>query len=57
MKTEPTEEDFKRVLNKLKQDPKYDLHQELGQFLFRHIDDLSPDERKRYDELLILLKD
>ena len=57
---EPTEQEkeayFEKLLNKFKQDPQYELKQELGKFLMRHINDLNADERKRYDELILLLK-
>lgn len=56
----PTNEEqqdyFSKLLIKLKKDPLFEQRQELGKFLIRHIDDLSPAERKRYDELLIILK-
>lgn len=58
---EPTEQEMHDYFNKLKsklmQDPKWELRQELGKFLLRHIDDLSEQEKTRYDELLILLKE
>jgi hypothetical protein len=59
MGKEPTEQEMKdycdKLLNKFRQDPQYELQQELGRFLIRHIDDLTLTERKRYDELIILL--
>jgi len=58
--SEPTEQEkeaySEKLLNKFKQDPQYELRQELGKFLMRHIDDLNPDERKRYNELILILK-
>lgn len=45
-----------KLLNRLKREPNFELHQELGRLLMRHIDDLSVDERKRYDELIEILK-
>lgn len=39
------------LIEKFKQDPLYEVRQEFGTFLFRHIDSLSPDELKRYNEL------
>jgi DNA replication initiation complex subunit (GINS family) len=56
MTKEPTERDFERLLNKLKQDPQFELKQELGVLCMKHIDSLTPEERKRYDELLQILK-
>ena len=44
-----------KLLNKLKQDPQFDLMQEYGQLLMRHIDSYTPEERKRYDELTAIL--
>ncbi len=61
MKKEPTEEEYEayleKLLNKFKQDPQYELKQELGKLLMRHIDSFSPEERKRYDELIEILKE
>ena len=55
-KPEPTEEQIENylqnLLNKFKQDPQYELKQELGRFCMRHIDDLTPIERQRYDYLI-----
>jgi hypothetical protein len=50
------EEYFKKLLDKLKQDPQYDLKQELGMLLMIHIDEFTPIQRERYDELKQLLK-
>lgn len=44
-----------KILDRLKQDPLFELRQEFGQFLLRHIDSLSIEERKRYDELKSIL--
>jgi hypothetical protein len=44
-----------KLLNKLKQDPQFDIMQEYGKLLMRHIDTFTPDERKRYDELTEIL--
>ena len=58
--SEVTEEEMKeymdRLLAKLKQDPQYEIRQELGKLLMKHIDDLTDKERERYEELLILIK-
>jgi len=60
MKTEPTdqqkEEYFNKLLSKLKQQPHFKERQELGKLLMKHIDSFTPEERKRYDELLKILK-
>jgi hypothetical protein len=59
MKKEYSPEEYEayleKLLNKFKQDPQYELKQELGQLLMIHIDSLTPEERKRYDELLKIL--
>jgi hypothetical protein len=58
MKTEFTDkeiEGMERLLNKFKQDPQYELKQEFGEMLMRHIDSFTQDERKRYDELKEIL--
>jgi len=61
MKKEPTEEEYEayleKLLNKFKQDPQYELKQELGKLLMRHINSFTPEERKRYDELIEILKE
>ena len=58
---EPTDHEKKdyydKLLNKLKQDPLFDLRQEFGQMLMRHIDSFTIDERIRYEELKRLLKE
>jgi len=58
---EPTIEEFnaycEKLVNKLKQNPKWELQLELGKMLMRNIDTFTVEERKRYDELLILLKE
>lgn len=55
--TEEAENYFNKLLNKFKQDPRYELRQELGQMLFKHIDNFTEEEIKRYNELKELLKD
>lgn len=57
--SEPTESElqayYDKLINKFKQDPNWELQQEFGQMLMRHIDSYTPKERKRYDELKTLL--
>lgn len=57
---EPTEQEmqeyFDKLLNKFKQDPQYELKQEFGKMLMKHIDDFDADELARYNELKQLLK-
>ena len=47
---------YEKLLAKFKQDPNYELQLELGKLLLRHIDTFTIEERKRYDELIELLK-
>ncbi|SNA83266.1 hypothetical protein DK150_550055 [Flavobacterium psychrophilum] len=46
---------FKNLLDKFKLDPQYELKQELGKLLMIHINDFTPAQKKRYDELIQLL--
>lgn len=59
MEKEPTEQEkqnyYSKLLNKFKQDPQYELMQEYGKLLMKHIDSFTVEERKRYDELQQLL--
>ncbi len=51
------EQKLQKVLDRLKSvDDKFELRQEFGRFLMRHINDLSEQELKRYNELKELLK-
>jgi hypothetical protein len=47
---------YQKLLNRFKQDPLFELRQEFGMMLFKHIDDFTPQELKRYNELKELLK-
>ena len=47
---------LEKLLAKFKEDPQYELKQEFGMMLMRHIKDFSPKERERYEELKKLLK-
>lgn len=49
------EQYYDNLLNKLKQDPLFDLRIEFGNLLMRHIDSFTQYERKRYDELSEIL--
>lgn len=53
--TPEQEKGINELYEKLKQDPLFDLRVEYGRFLIRHINSLSPEERKRYDELTEIL--
>lgn len=48
---------LEKLVVKLKQDPKWELRQEFGRMLLRHIDSFTEAERIRYKELKQLLKD
>ena len=60
MKKEPTIEELEayceKILSKFKQDPLFELKQEFGMMLFKHIDDFTPQELEKYNELKELLK-
>ena len=47
---------YQRLLSRFKQDPLFELRQEFGMMLFKHIDDFTPQELERYNELKELLK-
>ena len=46
---------MEKLLDKFKQDPQFELQQEFGRLLMIHIDDFTPEQRKRYDELKEIL--
>ena len=54
--TSEQEASMERLLKRLQQDPQFELKQELGKFLMRHINDLSEAELERYNEIKRLLK-
>lgn len=58
-KIKPTEQEIEDYCNKLitkfKKDPNWELQQEFGQLLMIHINDFTPEQRKRYDELKLIL--
>lgn len=58
---EPTEEEIEtycqNIISKLKQeDSQYELKVEFGKLLMIHIDDFTPSQRKRYEELKSQIK-
>lgn len=59
MKMTPTSkqiEDYcQKLISKLKKDPKWELQQEFGKMLMRHINSFTKEERIRYKELKRLL--
>ena len=48
---------YQKLIDKFKQDENYELKLEFGKLLMKHINSFTIDERKRYDELKILLKE
>ena len=48
---EEIEAGLNKILDRLKQDPLFELKKEYGTLLMKHIDDLTPTERARYNEL------
>ena len=60
MENKPTEEEleayYAKLISKFKQEPNWELQQEFGRLLMIHINDFTPEQRKRYDELKELLK-
>lgn len=49
---------FNNLIAKLRaKDPQFEERIEFGKLLMKHIDDFTPDERKRYDELKETLKE
>lgn len=56
MTREQVEASLRERLDRLKaMDPDFDLHVELGGLLLKHVDDFTPEEKKRHDELLEIL--
>lgn len=60
MTKEPTkcqyEAYYSQLITKLKAtNPNWELTQEFGRMLMRHIDSFTPEERKRYEELIKIL--
>jgi hypothetical protein len=52
MKWTPEQEKAaEKLLARLRQEPLAKEREEFGYMLMRHIDDLTPEERKRYNEL------
>jgi hypothetical protein len=54
--TKEQESYYEKLLDKFKQDPLFELRQEFGMMLFKHIDDFTEEELQRYNELKELLK-
>ena len=54
---EPTEADFKKLLNRLRsKEPNWKEMEEFGKLLMIRKDDFTPDQLKRYNELKEFLK-
>ena len=58
---EPTREEVEayseKLLAKFKQDPYFEQKQEFGRLLMIHVDDFTPSQKRRFDELDEFLKD
>jgi flagellar biogenesis protein FliO len=54
---EEMEQYMQKLIEKFKQDPKWELQQDFGRMLMRHIDSFTNEERVRYEQLKELLKD
>jgi len=52
---EQMEDYYQKLITKFKKDPQYELQQEFGRMLLRHIDSFTDQERIRYEELKRLL--
>jgi hypothetical protein len=55
--TEEQEKGAQRLLAKLRAQPLAKEREELGTMLMKHINDLTPKERERYEELKVILKE
>jgi hypothetical protein len=59
MKKKPTEAEieayYSKLIAKFKKDPNWELQQEFGRLLMININDFTPEQHKRYNELKILL--
>ena len=55
--TEEQEKGAQRLLAKLRAQPLAKEREELGRMLMKHINDLTPKERKRYEELKEILRE
>jgi replication fork clamp-binding protein CrfC len=53
---EQIEEYCQKLIAKFKQEPNWELQQEFGRMLMRHIDSFTEEERNRYDELKRILE-
>lgn len=56
LKDEQFERYCQKLISKFKQDPKWELQQEFGRMLMRHIDSFTEEDMVRYDELKRLLR-
>lgn len=55
MWTPEQEKAAEKLLERLRQEPLAKEREEFGLMLMKHINDLTPEERKRYDELKQIL--
>jgi hypothetical protein len=56
MWTPEQENAAQKLLERLKKEPFFEEQQEFGRLLMKHIDSFTPEERKRYEELKLILK-
>lgn len=57
MWTEKQEQSAQKLLERLRQQPLAKEREEFGRMLFMHINSFTPEERKRYEELKLILKE
>ena len=57
MWTEKQEQSAQKLLERLRQQPLAKEREEFGRMLLRHINSFTPEERKRYEELKLILKE
>lgn len=56
MWTQEQENAAQKLLERLKKEPLFEEQQEFGRLLMKHINSFTPEERKRYEELKLILK-
>jgi hypothetical protein len=56
MWTPEQENAAQKLLERLKKEPLFEEQQEFGRLLMKHINSFTPEERKRYEELKLILK-
>jgi hypothetical protein len=56
MWTPEQENEAEKLLARLRAEPLAKEREEFGKMLMRHIDSYTPEERRRYDELKVILR-